>query len=754
MNDTVEWFRKTSSRKNRGSTGTSQYEEALDRFSGLVESDIAAACGILNAKGPGWADTVWTRLLAAMCEMVVAELPDFRALQAIYEQDTGGAELVQEAVKEIVSAARGMEPAEFGEAFVDLLERYFRREVAEWELDLANELVLRAVGRLSDEDFARIVLPQLNRAVRPSQDRDDEEEEEVLSEELWVAITRAAAECLSENEFTELVAPIVTALVDGEANALQTSLAGVFMSERPCPAFPMRSRNSFLVDLVRHQSPCLVEVGGGVLKSMGKGPDEALAGQLCSVGTFEWLDEHLKGHRDSPWKELWEWGHRAAELSGGDLDRLWIALKERISEDFYRPKTPKKNSNAIDPVQRFVREHPEYRARARHLIWESLYPNDLPFPPEKELGLFAGIDQSIQAEVARAPMPLNLILYGPPGTGKTYETLNVALEICCGVASVPSGRDEAVAEFHRLRREGRIEFVTFHQAYGYEEFVEGIRPVLEAEEGGDVQYRLSAGVFKKIALRAATEGVQSADAEVLGFDILWRELVTGIEEDGHRIAESQTGKTYKLELSPKKNIIARRCEIDENEDITLLGETSQTASKNNAQLYWDNSDELGPDPMDFSYKKTLELFAREKGIQGGNHYTALWIVYGELLALAKHVTSKRAPVLRRIDVVKGLCSTHELTTRLSFARQATPYVLIIDEINRGNISKILGELITLLEPDKRLGQANRLTTTLPYSQDEFGVPPNLYVIGTMNSADRSIAFMDTALRRRGRSTPE
>lgn len=345
--------------------------------------------------------------------------------------------------------------------------------------------------------------------------------------------------------------------------------------------------------------------------------------------------------------------------------------------------------------------------------------------------------------------PRNVILYGPPGTGKTYSTVRRALELILGSEKLEGLSEKGLtALFREHQALGQIEFVTFHQAYGYEEFVEGIRPVLEQGAGAEVRYELHDGVFKRIALRAAAEGLR-VEAVQPGFDELWDFLVRDLNRDGTRTATSAKGKTYQLSLSSQGSIVAQACEVDGEGTVHLADRTEQVASKENARLYWQNRAELGPEPEKFTYDKTTQLFAREKGGTGGNHYTALWIVYTQLLALSRLVGARKAELLDPGARVQQAIDKPGPTTTFAFSARTPQYVLIIDEINRGNMSKILGELITLLEPDKRLASKNELKLPLSYSpQHRFAVPPNLHVLGTMNTADRSIALMDVALRRR------
>ncbi|MFM7199234.1 MAG: McrB family protein, partial [Myxococcota bacterium] len=348
-------------------------------------------------------------------------------------------------------------------------------------------------------------------------------------------------------------------------------------------------------------------------------------------------------------------------------------------------------------------------------------------------------------------VPLNLILYGPPGTGKTWTTAQKALELV-EPASAKLPRRELLERFRSLQAKGRIEMVTFHQAYGYEEFVEGIRPVLDQGNASEVRYTLQEGIFKRIALRAAAAGLMTDRIEPT-FNELWNQLLVIIHHEGELIVQGKGGKSYVLRASQNDNLYTTQCEVASDNSVISLSDKVQRASKDNSRLIWDHRQEFGVEPDGYTHEHGKRIFSTEMTTQttvhrGGHHYTALWIVYRELYELSRRISSITQPSMpspeRAQDVLDG-----KSPEQFNFTDKTPQFVLIIDEINRGNISKILGELITLLEPDKRLGADEATLLRLAGSPEHwFGIPPNLHVIGTMNTADRSIALMDVALRRR------
>lgn len=286
-----------------------------------------------------------------------------------------------------------------------------------------------------------------------------------------------------------------------------------------------------------------------------------------------------------------------------------------------------------------------------------------------------------------AQASLNTILYGPPGTSKTFETIDYALSIVdpTFLGSHTGNRTALKERFDKLVGEGRIEFVTFHQSYSYEDFVQGIRA---STDNGAISYRVEDGAFKRICLRAITRGGDDAFRKALD------DFKQAIADEPMDL-KTKTGKPFSVTWQNGKTLRLRPHASKEDADYAVSIENIEGAYRGEDEKAMYN----------VSYVRAVMA-----------HIKNVWNVPDYNPGQAKK-----------------------------------PYVLIIDEINRGNIASIFGELITLIEPSKRKGQAEALEATLAYTTETgagFSVPDNLYIIGTMNTADRSLARVDTALRRR------
>ena len=350
--------------------------------------------------------------------------------------------------------------------------------------------------------------------------------------------------------------------------------------------------------------------------------------------------------------------------------------------------------------------------------------------------------------------PLNQILYGPPGTGKTYNTVLKAMSIIDNTEYKDVSDEQYSAlktRFDELKQAGQIEFVTFHQSYSYEEFVEGIKPYIPewgTTDNTEVRYIGENGIFKRICKKAESPIIKSNDnnLELNDNPKIWKVslMKTGendirkdcMENNRIRIGFDKYGETINDETifdDGGSRVLSAFIDKMEIGDIVLSCYSEKTIDAIGvvtSEYKWNN---------DFpQYKRYREV----KWLAKGLNHNILEINNGTKFTLGTVYQLNNMSLKDVLDIV----DEQEQVT--SYKDNDKPYILIIDEINRGDVSKIFGELITLIEEDKRIGNKYQMKTTLPYSKESFGVPNNLYIIGTMNTADRSIALLDTALRRR------
>ena len=333
-------------------------------------------------------------------------------------------------------------------------------------------------------------------------------------------------------------------------------------------------------------------------------------------------------------------------------------------------------------------------------------------------------------------IPKNQILYGPPGTGKTFNTINMALEIC-GEDLDDLERFEIKQLYDERIEQGQIIFTTFHQSMSYEDFIEGIKPIEPEKEGEPVIYKVIEGIFKRACIEAsfnfAKENESVETGNVLDFSLAYDNFIQELEE---RLA---TENEVELEIKNGGKVIV--------DSISSQGNV-QIKHKQGQRLYTVSKARLSKLQKEIkNLEEVSNINDTFRSIIGGSNSSAYWSVLNAIRQGNISNTSKQG-LKRNYTWEEKREVVQSLDKAIFKGRNAKPCVLIIDEINRGNVSAIFGELITLIEKDKRLGQTEELIAQLPYSKDEFGVPPNLFIIGTMNTADRSVEALDSALRRR------
>ena len=341
----------------------------------------------------------------------------------------------------------------------------------------------------------------------------------------------------------------------------------------------------------------------------------------------------------------------------------------------------------------------------------------------------------------------NIILQGAPGTGKTYRIPELVVRLCEPEFDANNAtHKELMSVYDRLKEEKRVMFTTYHQSMDYEDWLEGLRPVLENDQ---VRYKIEPGIFKRLCTEAERPLSAKKDVNISDEAIVWKVSLSGTGDNPVRrdcmkngyirigwdgYGENITDETdWSIHNGEGKTILNAFINTMKVGDIVMSCYSSRTI------------DAIGIVTGEYEWHDNFEHYKRVRRVK--------WLVKGineDIVKLNDDKTMTLGTVYRlnaiTLDKVKSLLDKHEASKTLIDNNK--PYVIVIDEFNRGNVSKIFGELITLLEPDKRKGMRDAESVLLPYSKKEFYIPSNVFLVATMNTADRSLDTIDYAIRRR------
>ena len=426
-----------------------------------------------------------------------------------------------------------------------------------------------------------------------------------------------------------------------------------------------------------------------------------------------------------------------------------LSLDEMISKNQSKTVPKKANINLLKSIKDTLASSPYYKF-SHFIDYQNVLLNKTAYGDQQQIKPPTQTnDQSSNKAISKHSF--NTILFGPPGTGKTYHSINLAVEIADpqfmkGIQNRGTQRDQIKERYDELVKDGRIVFTTFHQSMCYEDFIEGIKP-MKPEDDPQLKYDVADGVFKRINTRAMYHlykkhsGRGADQPRDTQFEAVYNQLISKIEaKKGSAPYQftTKSGQTIQLvDVSDSDNLLVKH--------KGSVRDKPYTVSRNRLMRLF----------LEFDSIEQIKNVNNDiKRVIGGSNSSAFYAVLWELFKLEKSMdkseTASSAQVTPDNNAMKIALERFQLSRGWEASLSDPPdnYVLIIDEINRGNVSQIFGELITLIEDDKRAGKNEALQATLPYSGESFRVAPNLYIIGTMNTADRSVEALDTALRRR------